>query len=66
MISREDWELEQEKRKLLQDKLITEHKKNSFINEIKNNLGKKIIQEPNKIQNKMTLAGKIKKLLGWS
>ena len=52
MSNREDWEIELEKRKILQESLITEHKKNKFIEEIRSGLGEQIIKEPNKIQKK--------------
>ncbi len=66
MTSREDWVLEQEKRKILQDQMVTEYKKNKFIEEIKSGLGKRILEEPNKIQRKKSFWFKIKKILGWS
>ncbi len=66
MGNREDWEIELEKRKILQESLITEHKKNKFIEEIKSGLGKQIMEEPNKIQKKRNFWFKIKKLLGWN
>jgi len=66
MGSREDWALEKERRKLLQDQIVTEHKKNKFIKEMKSGLGEKILKEPNKIQRKITLIQKIKKLIGWN
>lgn len=63
---REEWMLEQERRKLLQDQIITENRKNKFIQEINSGLGKKILKEPNKKQKKVTLLQKIKKSLGWN
>ena len=42
MDTRGEWGLEQEKRKLLQDNMVTELKKDKFISEIKNGLGEKI------------------------
>ena len=66
MNNREDWEIELEKRKILQESLITEHKKNKFIEEIRSGLGEQIIKEPNKIQKKRNFWFKIKKLLGWN
>jgi hypothetical protein len=65
-MNREEWELEQEKRKILQDSLVTEMKKNKFIEEIKNGLGNEIKKEPNKVQKKRSLLFKIKKLFGWN
>lgn len=66
MGTREEWVLEQERRKLLQDQIITENRKNKFIQEINSGLGKKILKEPNKKQKKVTLLQKIKKSLGWN
>lgn len=66
MGTREEWMLEQERRKLLQDQIITENRKNKFIQEINSGLGKKILKEPNKKQKKVTLLQKIKKSLGWN
>ena len=34
-MDRKDWVIEQEKRKILQEEMVTEMKKNKFINEIK-------------------------------
>jgi hypothetical protein len=65
-MNREEWELEQEKRKILQDSLVTEMKKNKFIEEIKSGLGNEIKKEPNKVQKKRSLLFKIKKLFGWN
>jgi len=64
-MSRQEWEIEQERRKFLQDRLVTEMKKNKFISEIKNGLGKEIVKKTNTIQKKPSLLYKIKKLLGW-
>lgn len=58
-----DWEVENERRKMKQDILVTEHKKNKFINEIRTGLGDKIIEEPNKEQKKPSFLQKIKTLL---
>lgn len=66
MSNRKEWELEQEKRKILQDSLVTEINKNKFITELKSGLGEKIIKEPNKIQKKLGFLAKIKKILGWN
>jgi hypothetical protein len=65
-MNREEWELEQEKRKLLQDMVVTEYKKNKFIDEIKNGLGGEIIKQKKDQSKKLSLWVKIKKLLGWS
>lgn len=66
MSSREDWEIEQEKRKILQDSVLTEYKKNKFIDEIKSGLGEQIIKQPNTTHKKPSIFGKIKKILGWN
>lgn len=55
--AREEWELEQEKRKMLQDHMTTEYKKNKFIEEIKSGLGEQILKEPNKLQEKKGVFG---------
>ena len=46
-MNREEWEVELEKRKILQDINITELRKDKFIEEIKNGLGDKILKTPN-------------------
>jgi hypothetical protein len=66
MDNRVEWEIELEKRKILQDSMVTEIKKEKFIKEIKNGLGDLIISEPNKTQKKPSFWSKIKKLLGWN
>ena len=66
MDTRGEWELEKEKRKLLQDNMVTELKKDKFISEIKNGLGEKIKNEPNTIHKKASIISKIKKLIGWN
>ncbi len=65
-MDRKDWELEQEKRKIIQEEMVTEMKKNKFINDIKNGLGERIKKEPNTVFKKPSLLDKIKKLFGWS
>ena len=60
MSNREEWELEQERRKMLQDEIVTEYKKNKFIKEIKNGLGKSIMEQPNNIQKNQQLQIKLK------
>jgi uncharacterized GH25 family protein len=66
MGSREDWEIEQEKRKMLQDSIVTEYKKNKFIDEIKSGLGEDILKQPNTVYKKPSLFKRIKKVLGWN
>ena len=66
MGSRQEWEIELERRKLLQEKMITERHKERFIKEVMSGLGEEILKEPNKIQKSPTIWGKLKKLLGWS
>jgi len=65
-MNREDWEIEQERRKMLQDSLVTEMKKNKFIDEIKSGLGEQIKKEPNKVHKKPSLFSRFKKLIGWN
>lgn len=62
MKNNDKWLYEIEKRKILQETIITDHKKNKFIREIKNGLGEEILKEPNKVQKKLTLFEKLKKL----
>jgi len=66
MNNREDWEIEQEKRKILQDSFVTEIKKKKFIDKLKNEWSDSIMKEPNKIKKKITLWGKFKKLIKWN
>lgn len=56
------WEIEQEKRKLHQDMLVTESKKKMFIDEIKNGLGEQIKIEPTTKPKKLSFIEKLKKL----
>jgi hypothetical protein len=65
-MNRQDWEVELEKRKILQERMVTEIQKKKFIDKITNGLGDEILKEPNKINKKPTLINKIKKLLGWN
>jgi hypothetical protein len=65
-LNRGEWELEQEKRKLLQDRMVTELKKDKFINEINNGLGEKIKNQPNTQYKKSSILTKIKKIIGWN
>ncbi len=66
MGKREEIEIEQERRKMLQDVFVTEIKKKKFIDKIKNDWSNSMMEEPNKIQKKPTIWSKLKKLLGWS
>lgn len=66
MGSREEWEIELERRKLLQEKMVTERQKERFIKEIRSGLGEEILKEPNKIQKPPTIWVKLKRLLGWN
>lgn len=61
-----DKEIEDEKKRMLHDELVTEHKKNIFIKEILSGLGEEIIKNPNKPRKKNNIFKKIKKILGWS
>jgi len=58
----DDLQIKNEERKLQQDLFVTQIKKESFIKEIKDGLGNKIINEPNKIQKKLSFWDKIKKM----
>jgi hypothetical protein len=58
----DDLQIKNEERKLQQDFFVTQIKKESFIKEIKDGLGNKIINEPNKIQKKLSFWDKIKKM----
>jgi len=53
-----------EERKMLQDMVATEIKKENFIRNITDGLGQEILNEPNKIQvqKKLTFWDKIKKM----
>jgi hypothetical protein len=54
-----------ESRKMRQDMVTTEIKKENFINNIINGLGDEILKEPNKIQvvKKVTFWDKLKKIV---
>jgi len=56
--------IKDEERKMRQDMVATEIKKENFIRDITNGLGQEIIEEPNKIhiQKKLTVWEKIKRL----
>jgi low affinity Fe/Cu permease len=56
--------IKDEQRKMRQDIVATEIKKENFIKEMVDGLGNEILQEPNKIQTvkKITFWDKIKKL----
>lgn len=60
--TRTDVELENEKRKMMQDQLITELRKEKFIEEIKSGLGETIKNEPNKTQKPPSLFKKLLKI----
>lgn len=62
-MDREEWEIELEKRKILQDSYITEMKKNKFIEEIKSGLGEDILKNPNTVHKKPNFFDKLKKFL---
>ena len=61
-MDREHWEVELERRKILQDSYITEMRKNKFIEEIKNGLGEEILKAPNSTHKKPNFFDKLKKL----
>lgn len=56
--------IKDEERKMRQDMVATEIKKENFIRQITDGLGQEILQEPNKIhiQKKVTFWDKLKKL----
>ena len=66
MSKREEVEIEQERRKILQDIFVTEIKKKKFIDKIKNEWSNSMMEEPNKVQKKPTVWSKFKKLVGWN
>lgn len=66
MNNRGEWELEQEKRKLLQDRMVTDLKKDKFISEMKNGLGDRIKRQPNTVHKKTSIISRLKKLIGWN
>lgn len=66
MNSRERWEIELEQRKMLQEQLITEKKKERFIHEIKNGLGEEIISNKPKTKQNTTIWERLKMILGWN
>jgi low affinity Fe/Cu permease len=51
-----------EERKMRQDMVATEMKKEFFIREIVEGLGEEIMKEPNKVVPKLSFFGKVKKL----
>lgn len=55
-------EIKNELRKIEQDRIGTELKKDKFIFEIKNYLGEEIKKEPNRIPKKLSFWEKFKKL----
>jgi len=57
-----DWEIENELRKMKQQELVTEVKKDRFISDIQKGLGEKILEEPNKIQKKPSFFAKLKRI----
>lgn len=64
-MDREEWEIELESRKMLQETMITEMRKNKFIDDIKSGLGEDILKEPNKvhkIERKPSFFNKLKKM----
>ena len=54
--------LRDEERKMKQDALATEIKKENFIREVVDGLGEEILKEPNKVQKKLTLFQKLKRI----
>ena len=58
----DEWLINHEKRKMEQDTLATQFKKDKFIREMKSGLGDLIKEEPNKEQKKLTWFQKLKKM----
>ena len=56
MSKREEVEIEQERRKILQDVFVTEIKKKKFIDKIKNEWSNSMMEEPNKVQTTLRMA----------
>lgn len=54
--------LKEEERKMLQDAVTTQIKKENFIREIQNGLGEEIITQPHIIPKKLSFIEKLKKL----
>lgn len=54
--------IKNEERKMLQDIVATQIKKENFIREIVGGLGDEIIAEPSKPQKKLSFWGKIKRM----
>ncbi len=54
--------IKDEERKMLQDTVATEIKKENFIREIVDGLGEEILKEPNKVQKKLGFWGKFKRM----
>jgi hypothetical protein len=65
-MDRSNWEAEQERRKILQDSMVTDIKKNKFISDIIGGLGEEIKKEPNTIHKRPSFWSKIKVLIGWN
>ena len=54
--------IKDEERKMLQETVATEIKKENFIREIIDGLGEEILKEPNKVQKKLGFFGKLQRL----
>ena len=54
--------IKDEERKMLQETVATEIKKENFIREITDGLGEEILKEPNRIQKKLGFFDKLKRL----
>jgi hypothetical protein len=57
-----EWEIENEIRKMRQQNLVTEVKKDKFISEIQKGLGETIFKEPNKVHKKPGFLAKLKRI----
>ena len=54
--------IKDETRKMQQDAVATEIKKENFIREITGGLGEEILKEPNKVQTKLSFWDKVKRM----
>lgn len=54
--------IKDEERKMLQDAVATQIKKENYIREIVDGLGEEILSEPNKVQKKLSVWDKLKRL----
>jgi hypothetical protein len=62
---RVEWTIKHEERKMVQDALHTEAKKNKYAHDIKSGLGDLIKEEPNKPQKEIKWYHKLSKMFQW-